>query len=80
MKKLTKVVDKQIENLFSLMQARLGGQSQDEGAMLSKKPLGLNSCASCEKIVSNLNTNPSEHQSWNRLPYRDPNDRIAKVG
>jgi hypothetical protein len=79
-KKLSKMIDKQIENLFSLMQAKMGSQGAEDGAILSKKPLGMSACASCEKMVKNHNINLTEHQSWNRLPYRDPNDRIAKVG
>jgi hypothetical protein len=49
--------------------------------MLSKKPLGGWSCASCEKNLSNMITMPqAEHHHWNRMPYRDPNERMAKVG
>ena len=79
-KKLAKVVDKQIENLFSLIQAKLGAGSAEEGAILSRKPAGLTSCASCEKIIRNETQTMADHQAWNRLPYRDPSERIAKVG
>ncbi len=48
--------------------------------MLSKKPLGGWSCASCEKQLTNLINAPPEHQHWNRMPYRDPNERMAKIG
>jgi len=48
--------------------------------MLAKKPLGGWSCASCEKNLINLSGQINENLAWNRLPYRDPNERLAKVG
>ena len=54
--------------------------TEGDNAILSKKPLGGWSCASCEKNLSNLINHPPEHQHWNRMPYRDPGERMAKVG
>jgi len=48
-------------------------------AMLTKKYVGPADCASCDKGVMNLNGGRAEHISWNRLPFREPNERIAKV-
>jgi len=59
----------------------MAAASEGDNAILSKKPLGGWSCASCEKHLTNVQQQQvPEHQSWNRMPYRDPNDRIAKVG
>ena len=44
--------------------------------MFTKK--GLVNCASCEKNIVNLLKDPAEHQNWNRLPFREPNERIAR--
>ena len=44
--------------------------------MFTKKPLA--NCASCEKSIHNLLTNGADHQNWNRLPFREPNERIAR--
>jgi hypothetical protein len=52
--------------------------SNDE-AILTKKPMGSIDCASCDKGIVNLNGMRAEHISWNRLPFREPNERIAKV-
>jgi hypothetical protein len=49
--------------------------------MFMKKPLNGYFCASCEKDVVNLLAKPKiEHQNWNKMPFRNPGERIAKVG
>jgi len=53
--------------------------TQDDDAMFTKKYVGPVDCASCEKGIVNLNGIRAEHLSWNRLPFREPNERIAKV-
>ena len=45
--------------------------------MLTKS--NLTKCASCEKGITNLLVTAAEHQNWNKLPFRDPNERIARV-
>lgn len=48
--------------------------------MFTKKPLGGMSCASCEKNIINLYGNKADYLPWSRFPFRDPSERIAKVG
>ena len=53
---------------------------QDE-AMLARRPLHGWTCISCERNLTNYyGQQPAEHQSWSKLPFRDPTDRIARVG
>lgn len=52
----------------------------DDDAMFSKKPLGGVSCASCEKDLVNLYGKAADYHHWNRMPSRDPSERIARVG
>jgi hypothetical protein len=52
--------------------------SGGEEAVLTKRGGNVN-CASCDKGIVNLNGMRAEHISWNRLPFREPNERIAKV-
>ena len=47
--------------------------------MFTKKPLGGMSCASCEKNIINLHGVKADYTPWNRFPFRDPSERIAKV-
>lgn len=57
------------------------GVNQDnDDAMLTKKSVGPMDCASCDKGIVNLNAMRADHLSWNRLPFREPNERIAKYG
>ena len=69
---------KQLHDMIKQLQATGLEPSNDE-AMLTKKYVGPVDCASCDKGVVNLNGMRAEHISWNRLPFREPNERIAKV-
>ena len=57
-----------------------GGGDNEEDAMFSKKPLGGLSCASCEKGLVDMYGKKVEFMPWNKLPFRDPQERIARVG
>lgn len=48
--------------------------------MFSKKHLCGYSCASCEKGLTDLYGKKVEFMPWGRLPFRDPTERIARVG
>jgi hypothetical protein len=52
---------------------------QREEAMLSKKYVGPAECASCDKGIVNLNGLRAEQVHWNKLPFREPAERLAKV-
>lgn len=53
---------------------------EGEDAMLARKPLGGWSCASCQKELEKLIGKVAPYQAWNRMPYRDPADRISRAG
>ena len=57
-----------------------GEGGNEEDAMFSKKPLGGLSCASCEKYLVNMMGKKVEYMPWQKLPFRDPAERIARVG
>ena len=48
-----------------------GNFSNEETAMLSKKPLSKASCASCEKDLVNMAGFKAEHIAWSKFPLRD---------
>jgi hypothetical protein len=52
----------------------------EEDAMLSKKHLGPQACASCDKNLINISGMPVDYHVWKKLPFRDMNDRIARYG
>lgn len=47
--------------------------------MFTKKYVGPVDCASCEKGIVNLHGRQAEKVHWNRLPFREPGERIARV-
>ena len=80
-KKALKLLERQLKNLYDLFMSRGGaGSDNEEDAMFTKKPLGGMSCASCEKDIINLQGRKADYLPWNKLPYRDPAERIARVG
>lgn len=78
-KKALKLLERQLKNLYDLFMSK-GGNDHDEDAMFSKKPLGGLSCASCEKDLINMYGKRVEFMPWSKLPFRDPSERIARVG
>lgn len=80
-RKALKIHEKQFQNLYNLIMNKAeGGQVNEEDAMFSKKPLGGLSCASCEKGLIDMYGKRVEFMPWNKLPFRDPAERIARVG
>lgn len=78
-KKALKLLERQIRNLYEMFMSR-GGHDENEDAMFSKKPLGGMSCASCEKDLINMYGKKVDYMPWSKLPFRDPSERIARVG
>ena len=78
-KRALKLLERQLKNLYDLFMSK-GGGSNEEDAMFSKKPLGGLSCASCEKDLVNMYGKRIEFMPWSKLPFRDPSERIARVG
>jgi hypothetical protein len=54
-------------------------KQEEEDAMFTKKYVGPVDCASCDKGIVNLYGKQAEKVHWNKLPFREPGDRIAKV-
>ena len=79
-RKALKIHEKQFQNLYNLIMSKGGGGENEEDAMFSKKPLGGLSCASCEKVLIDMYGRRVEFMPWNKLPFRDPAERIARVG
>ena len=79
-RKAIKIHEKQFQNMYNLIMQRCGGGDNEEDAMFSKKPLGGLSCASCEKGLIDMHGKRVEFMPWNKLPFRDPAERIARVG
>lgn len=69
---------REIMDLLSRQGGADGGHEQD--AMFSKRHLGPQSCASCEKGLVNMYGQAVDFHAWKKLPFRDPSERIARYG
>lgn len=72
----------QVKQLFDMLMRTTNHSNErasEEDAMFTKKPLGGNSCASCERNITNLYGHIAEYQAWKKLPFREPGERIARV-
>ena len=80
-KKALKLLERQLKNLYDVFLSRAGGHTHEneDDAMFTKKPLGGMSCASCEKDIINLYGKKVDFLPWQKFPFRDPSDRIARV-
>lgn len=75
-RKALRHLDKLIRGLYEDSPEKRDG----DDALLARKPLGGWSCASCEKGLEKLIGRVAPYTPWNKMPYRDPADRIARVG
>ena len=63
-----------------LLKNKVDDSGTRNDAMFSKKPYGPASCASCEKGLTNMYGHKVDHHSWNKLPFREPGEPIARYG
>ena len=54
-------------------------RGNEDDAMLTKKPLLNVSCMSCERNIVNMSGQMVDFNPWKKLPFREPNERIARV-
>lgn len=75
-KKALKFLETMIREIIEFGSKKPSG----DDAMFAKKPLGGWSCASCETNLEKLKGIAAAYYSWNKMPFRDPSDRIARAG
>lgn len=72
-------MERQIRNLYDIIMSKGTGANEDD-AMFTKKPFAGLSCASCEKDIINMYGKRVDFMPWGKMPFRDPSERIARVG
>lgn len=77
-RKALKLLEKNLKNMYDIFMNK-NGENEEDGAMFTTKPIA-GSCASCAKNVINLYGKKVDYLPWGKLPYRDPSERIARVG
>ncbi len=71
-----KYLDQQIKHIIDMYTKKM---EKGDNWLLAKKPLGGNSCASCEAYIGDLHDN-AQYVPWNKYPLRDPNDKLYRIG
>lgn len=70
-------LSRKVKELFELV----GGTSNvNDDGMLTKRHLGPNACASCDKTLVSLKGVQAEYSPHKKMPYREQADRIARYG
>jgi hypothetical protein len=72
-------LSRKIKEILDIL-SKQGNQPNEDDAMLTKKHLGPVACASCEKNLINIYGQAVDHYPWKKLPFRDPNERLARYG
>jgi len=81
-KKALKGLERQLKNLYEFVKSK-GSQlsaANEEDAMFNRKHICGYACASCEKNIVNLHGKQVSYMPWTKMPFRDPSERIARVG
>lgn len=70
------MLQKNLKNLYDLFLSIKGEDNVDD-PMFTTKHLH---CASCAKGVHNMVGFRADNYNWNNFPFKDPNQRMAKLG
>ena len=74
-----KYLEDQIKKILEMLQTQRPG-SDAETWLLAKKPINGYTCASCESLIGDLREDSHKFIPWNRMPLRDPGDKLYRMG
>ena len=76
-----KYLEDQIRKLFELLSSsKKDTFNEADNWLLAKKPISGYSCAACESVIGNLRDDANKFIPWNKLPLRDPGDKLYRMG
>ena len=76
-----KYLEDQIKKLFDLLSSsKKETLNETDNWLLAKKPISGYSCAACEAVIGNLRDDANKFIPWNKLPLRDPGDKLYRMG
>ena len=77
-----KYLEDQIKKLFSLFKSKkeIHTLHEADNWLLAKKPINAFSCVACESYIGDLKTDKNKYVAWNKLPVRDPGDKLYRMG
>lgn len=77
--KAIRLLEQNMKNMYDLFISRDDGGGEANDAMLARKHPGF-TCMSCEKSIVNMEGKIADFNSWGKMPYRDPSERMLRVG
>ena len=78
-----KYLEDQIKKLYSLIKSskkQIYTFHEADNWLLAKKPINGFSCAACESYIGELKNDKNKFIAWNKLPVRDPGDKLYRMG
>ena len=80
--KSIKHLEEQIKKLYSLIKSKkdIHTMHDADNWLLAKKPINGFSCVACESYLGDLKTDKNKYIPWNKLPVRDPGDKLYRMG
>ena len=78
-----KLLEEQIKKLYSLLKSsrkEIHSFHDADNWLLAKKPINGFSCAACESYIGDLKNGNNKYIAWNKLPVRDPGDKLYRMG
>jgi hypothetical protein len=75
-----KYLEDQIKKILELLSAKKDTNNEADNWLLAKKPISGYSCAACESMIGNLRDDANKFIPWNKLPLRDPGDKLYRMG
>ena len=78
-----KYLNEHIKKLYSLLKSskkEMHSLHDTDNWLLAKKPINGFSCAACESYIGDLKNDKNKYIAWNKLPVRDPGDKLYRMG
>ena len=75
-----KYLEEQLKKILELLSHKDSSSNDVDNWLLAKKPISGYSCAACESIIGNLRDESNKFIPWNKLPLRDPGDKLYRMG
>ena len=74
-----KYLEDQIKKILDML-SKKDTINEADNWLLAKKPISGYSCAACESYIGDLRDDPHKFIPWNKMPLRDPGDKLYRMG
>ena len=75
-----KYLEDQLKKILELISTKKDTVNEADNWLIAKKPITGYSCAACESVIGNLKDDQNRFIPWNKLPLRDPGDKLYRMG